>query len=1012
MRTSLPSAIHIANAGVIHFVKVALVGLVLSAALSVYASEKMDFETHTLLITKLERVLENSTGNGSDADSLEVRLRLADLLAERARLSIVAAEGKDSAAVTRDRRRALQIYSSAVEKSEAPRRALVLMQMAHLLEATGEIKKALQKYERIVREGTETYPAASVGHALASWGDALFRKGEFTAALDKFESSLKFKETERRGYIMYRAAWCRLNLGQQTIATQGLIEILRHPELLTRKTANGSEIDVSFREDIARDLVAFIARGEVSREKVDLLLELTPESIRRENLRALAGETERLGKKKESIFVWSMILNDETSTFEKIDGRVRLATLEWGLNRKAQAVEQLTAALATWKKEGCRPSEECQAVQSRIRKLIVDWNRLEKERVSPELLAAYTLYNQQFETEYDMQFWAAQTARLLNKYNEASEFYRRSSILAHRELKKKEDSAIQKMFEAALVAQIEMAESGGDPSLQLKAYDHYLDLNAAGGRALEVRYQRARVFYDQNRHEKAAEEFRDIALFNEKKNSDAKRNELRKKAADLALDALVLAKAEDRIERWATEFAETFPSARLEYLAIARRAVLKDVATVSRDAKSSDSELKRAARRLRDLNLDGASATERALIYKNHLVLAVRIRDLEETRAAADRLLGVSGLQAEDREFAMEKKVWVAEMRLEFDSAYRMSQVMRMPKASEAERHMRLAYLAELAGRNPTRHYQAVLETSRAKSTLELAATRLVRLSARPWKELARLERYLKGNRDLHSSLVLELYARTGSRSNAELYLSRGTVRSSDAGQTISRSIQLQAINRFDQEISAHRLITSSDARVQRTLKARLALLAKADQLAQDAIRSKDWRLQVVTLSIVGRENERLYNEIKKLPVPVRLSVAERARYEQALAAQSAPFQAKAEQVSRKTAEFWNNGKALDSLIADLQASTGDVTRVLAEEARQLAYRAPDSTRARLERAIREAMDRPSATDVKNARHKLKSDPFSIHQAKMLKTMEAELGRDAMVAHLDARVLQIEGGVK
>jgi hypothetical protein len=295
-----------------------------------------------------------------------------------------------------------------------------------------------------------------------------------------------------------------------------------------------------------------------------------------------------------------------------------------------------------------------------------------------------------------------------------------------------------------------MAESSGNLDVKEAAYNHYLDLNPKGERASEVRYQRARVDYDKNRHDKAAEEFRSIALVN---SGDP---DTRKKAADLALDALLLAKQEGRIESWALEFAQAFPKARVEYLNIARRAVLSEVAVISNDQKSSDSELKRAAQRLSKLNLDGTTQDERTLISKNHMVLTVRTRDLEETNRATDRLLAIKGLSAADRELALEKKVWVAEMRLEFDKAYRFTQEMRMPTTAEADRHLRLAYLAELAGRNPTRHYNDVLNTSRSKAKSELAAIRLVRLAQRPWNELSRLEGVLRGNRELFAGLVLE----------------------------------------------------------------------------------------------------------------------------------------------------------------------------------------------------------------------------------------------------------------
>src|SRR4051812_15911493 len=106
------------------------------------AAEKMDLDTHSLLITKLERVLER--GGSPDVANVEVRLRLADLLAERARLFDIAAQGKESDSVNADRRRALKHYEIAVNAADPTRRALVLLQMSYLHDTLGEQKQSVE----------------------------------------------------------------------------------------------------------------------------------------------------------------------------------------------------------------------------------------------------------------------------------------------------------------------------------------------------------------------------------------------------------------------------------------------------------------------------------------------------------------------------------------------------------------------------------------------------------------------------------------------------------------------------------------------------------------------------------------------------------------------------------------------------------------------------------------------------------------------------------------------------
>ncbi len=982
------------------------IATILVAMSAVSFAEKMDVETHSLLIEKLERVV--SQGDTNDVSVVEVRLRLADLLAERARLHLLAAEGQDSPAAKKDRKRSLHHYTSIFEKVDNDRRAKVMMQMAHLNESLGDTAKANALFERIVSEGPQVHLPAAVGQAQAGIGDLLYRKGEFAKALVKFKSSLQLSSSDRKGWITYRIAWCHLNLGLTEVATQNLIMILRTPEFITHRTSTGeTEVDTTFQEDVAQDLVSFLARGNLTIDKIHMLMELTPERLRPESLRSLAKETERLGKKKNAITVWTLILEDSKDAVEIIEGHVHLAILEWGLDHKADAVEQLAKATQVWQKQGCKDKDECLSIQNRFRKLVVDWNRLEKERVSLELLQAYNVYNTQFDEQYDMHFWAAQTARILKRYNEASELYRRASILAHRELAAKQDKGVREMFEAALIAQIEMAESGGDLAIREKAYNHYLELNPKGERALEVRYQRARVWYDQNHADRATGEFREVAL-----TDDKGQIKLRKKAADLSLDALVLAKQEGRIETWALEFAKAFPQARVEYLNIARRAVLKEVAAVSNDTKSSNSELKQAARRLREVNLEGTSAEERRLIFKNHLVLAVRTQDLEETDRAADRLLALKGVSYTDRELALEKKVWAAEMRLEFDQAFRLTKKMEMNKTRIEDRELRLAYLAELAGRNPRPHYENVLGSPVSRSKKILAATRLVRLSNHPWRELKRHESTLRSDRDLFANLVLELYAKSRNKHEVRAYLDSPSFPRHAAGRAIARSFELPTFNKFDKKIAQHRLLTASDALVKRTLTQRLALLKEADQIATKAIQTQDFILQAIALSIVERENLRLYKEVLNLPAPSKLKPDQKKQYQQALTAQATPFQRKASEVDKKLSEFWANSAVIEDLRQQVQNSSGSVTHLLAEQYRDLGKHAPSSVRSRLESAIADANNRPSAGQVADARRALQRDPFSAHQAAKLKDMEAELGRDAMVTYLDARLIQLRGDYK
>src|SRR5690606_19144741 len=123
--------------------------------------------------------------------------------------------------------------------------------------------------------------------------------------------------------------------------------------------------------------------------------------------------------------------------------------------------------------------------------------------------------------------------------------------------------------------------------------------------------------------------------------------------------------------------------------------------------------------------------------------------ELDAVFATADQLLKVPGLSDTDREWAMSQKVWVSELKLNFADAYRLSLKMSFPHLSKADRELRLALLAELAGLDARKHNEAILKLSKNTRAKNLVRVSLIRSSGNPWKELDRHRDQLRKTPDL-----------------------------------------------------------------------------------------------------------------------------------------------------------------------------------------------------------------------------------------------------------------------
>jgi len=993
--------------------------LILAVVLSAQpaAAVKMDETTHDQVIQRLEMGIESlEKGEGARTGVL---IRLADLYADRARLKAInemqAGCLEKCPASKADREVSIKLYNEALPHVEKAQQGRTILQIAHLYALNDQSGKSTDLYHKILKAPKAAYSSEVKALANSSLGEIHFRKAEFKTALKYFEAARR-ENLKNRALVEFRIAWCQLNLGQTQKATDTLIGLLRNPELLATQSTDGKNVDPSFVQDVSKDLAKFMARSKVGPGEVRLLRDLSPDNMRKANLHTLGTETDRVGNKNGALFVWAAYVDEgEVQPIEKLEIQSRVAKIFYDMNKLDLAANAYEKALDLWRKHGCKSDADlCAELKTRLKGIVTAWNKAQKKKPTAGLFRVYVAYTNVFEDDVEMLHWAAVVGRDLDRHKESAVLFRRAAAASHAELKKPaemrrtgqvSEKQLKNILEGSLLGEIEMAEASKDIKARESAYNYYLSINPGGDKAFEVRYQRAQLFYSSNRFQEAFSEFHYLANQPSKEHKD-----LRVKSADLALDSLVALKDDNSLQVRSLEYARLFPERKTEYLKISRNATMNIVAKSLKQKSNNRSLYKANLATLAAVNMDGADDGEKIRFYKNKILIAQKALEFDAVNAAADALLRVKSLEAKDREWSMAQKVWVAELQLNFNEAYKLTQQMELSHLNKADRQLRLALLADLAGLNARKHQEAYLSLSPPLRAGNLVRITLIKNSNSPWIELDKYLRQLNQTPDLLAEIALHTFARDKDLKRAERLLKTTSIGRFAPGQTIARHLQLRDFYVFDRKIRSHRIHGYSEAAMQKTLKERLKLIGESDRNAHLALTKRDWTLQVLTLTQVARENRRLYQDIQGLPVPRRLNAEQKQQYQQLIKQQSDPYLARAEKIESELADIWSRSNSVQNLQTAYMTATPELQRLYRDEITPLAQNAPRGAKNRLDNLLNTPYRRPSQKDILLARRELQANPFDISKAQSLRALEAQNGKPAMVAYLDERISQLKRG--
>jgi len=974
-------------------------------------AEKMDMEANNLVIGKLESTLKSLKSGDKSIDPITLKIQLANLYSEKARLLLVE-EGKQSCdnclKSVNTRQRAIELYTSVSPKQLDQDGGQSALQLAYLLEATNS-NKTLPIYNRLIQSKTTT--KANLIKSYSKRAEYYFKEGLFDQSIIDFQKVQALSSPSEFGPILHKIAWANYNKGEINKATDILFQILSIKNQNSKSENN--PIEESFQIEVARDLALFITKLSVTPQLLSKVFEVTPITERANNLLFFSEESERIGEYQNAVIAWEILIKSkDTSAEQKSSALLGLARYHRENHRFDKANLYFAQAL-----ENTRSTDEA---NSKIYKLfLTQWEKQIKKFTKTaqikesqnSLLTAYDHFLKYFKDNYEVYLWQAQLAQKMNQSDKALASYSKASDLIAESLKNDKPNTskaeLRKLLNDVLLTEVSLAENSVNSKLKLTAYEHYLTLYPSGPENSKVRYQKAKLFYDMNDYTKSYELF--DAITTEANFTDS---DLKLKAANLALDCLALKKDITTLEQKGVEYAKRFPKNATEFNAIAIKAgmqLTKSIASRDDSIKSAEAALEK----LNTININQKSAKPED--FKKYLVSKIEL----ETKAnqwnlALNHLndfLALRALKSDEKSWALNKKLSIAEFILDFKMAYQTLLQLHYDSSKDPKDLLKGALIAELAQYPVQLWLDKVIKSPKSsKDQVNLARVQMIRLSLTPWKSLHQMSAYIKNNPSLLASIALECFSDDNQFSELPWVLSFPGVKKTWEGKALQRALALKELKDLDRSLATQSINSQNDLLLTKSLKRRMSLLQTLQSYLQKAQKNDEWSLEVIFGTRLKNENQRLATEIEFLPTPKNIKKEKaKAQFKLELAKQAQPFYKTATELNNYLARLWKDKTYLSSLLQTIDANDR-VRPIFMKELSSVASIAPRELVSEIQTQLNEFKNRPSNKDIAETQLELQKDPFDSELHNQLLSMEKKRGNRSMVVFLQARGQNLKGG--
>ena len=979
-----------------HFIQKSILGLLVSIC-AVVSFADQGAKNRDYLIEKLNKVYLSLAP--MDPSRVSITLRLADLLAERARIQSM--EELDSGCVQcvaggADRKKALSLYNDVLTKVPEASKGKVMVQMGHLNQLLGNDSAAIALYGKIANEAMEPMARAEASLAIA---EINYKKNQWHEAQKSYEKVLAVPNASSRGFAAYRRAWSLFNQGQWGAAKTALVEILKTPALLSKTGTASNQIDVGFQEEVAADLATFVGR-DFAKSDLSTVYDLSPEKTKIVNLTTVAAELERTGKKGDALEAWSFVYQYQSQPQDRIQTQAHLAALTLEMGQREAALTHFEGVYALAQQLKTTFSKEVEEARKTMKVAIVTWNQAEKKNPTLDLLSAYEGYLSSFGFEKEMNQWAVQLGTTLKQYERA--WKQHQAALGHLQGAELENH---------LLLGIELGEQSGSAAILASAQNLYLEKSPSKSKEWEVRYQQAYRQYESIQTPADAQAaIKQLTSF---ARSAAAPLDLRVKAADLSLDAMAAQKDDAGIELAAKTFFDElnkvkgFNRAQNTWLSLAQKSILNQSAQL---AALNDNN--QAWAKLQNFQIGFAEEADKTVYLKNKMALAEKKGDLSSALAAAQDLSLLNSASAADKNLAAAKMAHYMDLRMDFKGAMAATQVLPESLLAGDRKALKLALYAELTGGNSTPYLKKFIELAKSEEEKAVASAELVKKASDFEGELKKQSAYLIKTPEVMASMILDRYLEKPSLTLVSMVEKEERLAKTSSGKILLKDHLLKELQTQKSALAAHMMDSSQQKTIVKSIKDRAKLLESYDKLAAKAISSGDWTAQVVALTVVGKESDRFYNEILSLPLPEGLSDEEQGEYMNLLGQQAAPYRNKADMAMAKVKEFWSASWKESLQTASVMEMR--LVPVFENEVKALSEVALDGDRnffSGLKPQVA-STQKPVLAELEAARNNLRNKPMDRLAVENLLKLESLAGNKAMVQYLEGRLANMNLGVQ
>lgn len=952
------------------------------------AAARMDLQTHTALIDKLHDVLPKLPPHSPQ--TVTIKVRLGDVFAERARLKDITAGEKnctDCQQATQDRRQAIKYYlmaKSSLIKTTSPKEIDELqrinLQLANLYRVTDKNTQSRQIYVEILKD-----PRQKKIHSKAHFGIAEmnFSRGQYQEALREYQAALNGSTTEEKIAITFRQAWCNYNLGRNQLALR----------LIQNAIVQARDLSLaSFHKDLMHDYATMLARNSFTDRDLGRFLQLSPETEKIENLQFFADEAERMGNKRGSLLILALLLKQDSSQQNNADIQLKIAQNYYDLNNYPQCIQHLDQASRFL---GAKSCIDCEKVKKDFKNLLVTWNKKESLSPSVNLVLAFQKYIDAQPDDYEVIIWAAQVARQRKDNGKAYELYERAAEVAAKQNHPRD-------LESSLVIAIEIAEKSSIKGLYERSLKKYLELNPKGPLAYTARYQLAYLLYKENQYAKAFASFKDLAL--DKKATDKK---LQLQSAELSLDSLKILKQDEEIRDLSGTYSQLFPQRANHFSEIGRKVTINLLIAAIKVEPVNKSTIQREIKKLNSYSVQTLPPEDQSTHWRTLILGCEKVEDFKTIEFASQKILALKHPIRQDTELARKSLLWVYELRLDFKNAYLTAMQMKMENLSPPQRSLRRGLLAELAGRDPAPHFNDYLRSSPSIRSANQIRLKLIRHSQNKWKSYQKMFSPLVATPDLLAQITLELHLLKTNPTQVKRALSARGVANTPEGNYL-RGLQIrQDFAQLARQTHRQRLVTSSDRRLQKSIKERMGLLNQVKSAYNQANQNGDLFLQINSLQTVNAENRRFYQQLIGLPVPRGLSAKERTTYRQLLNDRAAPFLLAAQEAENLLKQFFKIQEgAIDKLRLSITSEDPIARSVAINEYNLLKRYLPSTVAQQFKSELQKLNVRSS--QVAQIRREVEKNPMDPASLQELRELEAKRANGPLLAYLDERLSQMK----